>query len=370
MWQAQGLYSKYLLDMPLLLNGKEAIKELYNYPSEKIAVIHEPFFNDFELFEMTFRKKELKFFKRSWQGEPDLSGLRETLSEVEEYKPDCFIAIGGGSVIDGTKLCRLFYEMPYYSVNQKLDGSLLRSGFIAVPTTVGSGAEVSSAAIYLEDGHKEMIVNSALRPSIVVYDKRYVESAPKKIICASALDALGHLLEGYVSNVENELSDILAEKGVSLLKEEYERYLNDEEFDYTRLQCAGYLGGIVQNHCIVGAAHGIAHQLAPYGFMHGEAIALLLPAVIRMNSTDKKTKEAYQNVCYVSGFKGIDELIQMINDVCDKAGISDKKEILKKVLIEKEKDEVFMNNIRNDRGGKGNPLEMNDEYLKILFRNI
>ncbi len=370
MRQAQGLYSKFLLDMPLLLNGKEAIRELYNYPAEKIAVIHETFFNDFALFKMTFRKKELKFFKRSWLGEPDLPGLRETLSEIEEFKPDCFMAIGGGSVIDGTKLCRLFYEMPYYSLNQKLDGSLLRSGFIAIPTTVGSGAEVSSAAIYLENGHKEMIVNSALRPSIVVYDSRYVETAPKRIICSSALDALGHLIEGYVSNVENELADILAEKGLSLLKEELENYLKDEEFDYTRLQYAGYLGGIVQNHCIVGAAHGVAHQLAPYGFMHGEAIALLLPVVIEMNSTDKKTSEAYQKICKVSGFKATDELIRVINDVCDKAGISEKKKTLRKLLLEKENDEVFMNNIRCDRGGKGNPLEMNDEYLRTLFRKV
>ena len=71
-----------------------------------------------------------------------------------------------------------------------------------------------------------------------------------------------------------------------------------------------------------------------------------------------------------SGFNNVDELISFISEVCDKSGISKRREELKELLISKENDETFMNNIREDRGGKGNPVELSDDYLKEVFRSI
>lgn len=369
MWQTQGLYSEYVLRSPLILNGRETVRSLYNYPSERIALIHGSSFSDEELFRSTFKKKDIRFLSRSWQGEPDLEGIKGTLKELETYRPDTIIAFGGGSVIDGAKLCRLFYEVPYYD-GHKIDGSLLKTKFIVIPTTIGSGAEVSSAAVYIKDGKKQMIVLHELQPDVIVYDEEYVKKMPGLLLCESALDAFAHLLEGYVSIINNSLIELKAEEGLRLLKNELDHYLNDEEIDYTRLQYAGYLGGIVQNHCIVGAAHGLAHQLSIYDYSHGEAIALVLGAVIRMNSKDLNVKDKYKKIAQDCGFVDMKEMISFIDKINIKAGISTRKAELGKLLSEKIDDKEFMDNIRNDRGAKGNPVEMNDEYLIDLFRSI
>ena len=370
MWQPQSLYSEFVLRTPVILNGEESIRGLYNYPAERIAVIHGRSFKDFDLFKNTFKKKEIIFIERSWKGEPDLDGLKESLSKIEEFRPDCFIAIGGGSIIDGAKISRLLYELPYYSMGNRIDGTLLKTSFIAIPTTIGSGAEVSSAAVYIEGDHKQMLVSHELQPDVVIYDKRYVENTPKKQLLLSVLDAMSHIIEGYVSNVSNNITDIMAEEGLRLIKEEISSFINNKKTDFTRLQYAGYIGGIVQNHCIVGAAHGIGHQLSKYGYSHGEAVGLLLSAVIRSNMNNADTKNRYDVLSEKAGFNDVNDLLGFIDLICKEAEIDDHKEELKQLLISNENNEEFMNNIRNDKGGKGNPVEMDDEYLKGLFRSI
>jgi len=200
MWQPQSFFSQYVLRTPVILSGKEAIRGLYHYPAGKIAVIHGGSFSDAELFRSTFSKREIRFIRRSWEDEPDMKGLKGTIHELENYQPDLIIAVGGGSVIDGSKLCRLFYEFPFYEVGvSRVEGEQLKTRFIAVPTTVGSGSEVSSASVYVDrvNHRKDMVVLHGLLPDVVVYDGRYVENAPEKLLCASALDAMAHILEGY-----------------------------------------------------------------------------------------------------------------------------------------------------------------------------
>lgn len=374
MWQPQGIYNEYVLRTPVILAGEEAVRGLYNYPAMRIAVIHGSSFMDHVLFARVFAKKALKFIERSWKGEPGFGGLSETLREIEEFRPDTIIAVGGGSVIDGAKLCRLLFEIPYFVPGLTVDGGLLKTNFIAVPTTVGSGAEVSSAAVYTENKHKEMAVLHELLPSVTVYDKRYVEHTPKRQLCASALDAMAHILEGYVSLIHNSVTDILAEKGLSLLRTELEKAVNDGEIDYGRLQYAGYIGGMVQNHCIVGAAHAVAHQLVSYGVSHGEAVALLLPTVLRMNAEDGKTAEKYERIAGCAGFENAEQMAAFIEKTGADSGIAERKCELKELLFccagMDASGISFRENVRADRGGKGNPREMTDAYITELIRRI
>ena len=114
MWQPQGFYNEYTLRTPVILAGDEAVKGLYNYPASKIAVIHGSSFFDEKLFLSVFSKREVRFFMRSWKEEPDFEGIKGTVGDLEDYRPDTIIAVGGGSVIDGSKLCRLLYEFPFF----------------------------------------------------------------------------------------------------------------------------------------------------------------------------------------------------------------------------------------------------------------
>ncbi len=371
MWQPQGIYSEFVLRMPTILVGEKAVSGLYNFPAARIAVVHGSTFKDYALYNDVFKKKDIKFFLRSWNGEPNLQSIKGTIHDIEKYAPDTIIAVGGGSVIDGAKLCRLYYEIPFFRPEvTKTDGDLLKTNFIAIPTTIGSGAEISSAAVYVSNHRKEMVVLHTLQPEVVVYDTRYIEDTPEGLLCVSAMDAVAHITEGYVSNIKNTMVEIFAEETLGLLKEQLERYLFDEGFDFSRLQYAGYMGGIIQNHCIVGAAHAVAHQLTEYGFSHSEGVALLLPHVIRLNSEDKDVKLKYQKLCKVAGFNDVVELYEFLERINVKSGIANRYDDLRDILLGNRDNEQFIMNIKNDRGGKGNPVEITDTFIRDLIGSI
>ncbi len=378
MWQPQGIYNEFVLRTPVLLTGNKAVRGLYNLPAVKIAVIHGRALSEEEqtLFRSTFSKKDIQFFPRSWAGEPDLESLGGTLNDLEAFSPDTILAIGGGSVIDGAKLCRLLYEFPSFdpSSSSKLNGSLLKTHFIAIPTTIGSGAEVSSAAVYI-DKHsetvprKEMVVLHELQPEVIVYDETYLANTPAHLLLASAMDAAAHLIEGYVSKMHNSMIEMKAEEGLHLLHDELGTFLmNGAEINYQRLQYAGHLGGIVQNHCIVGAAHAVAHQMTAYS--HSEAVALFLPAVIKMNARDEATSVKYNVLAVNSGFKSISDLVAFLEQMSEQAITSERREDMEKFLIYKVSDANFLNNVKVDRGGRGNPVEITDKYILELIGGL
>ncbi len=350
-----------------MLSGEESVRELYNYSGERFAVIHGSSFSDEDryLFKQVFKKKDIRFIRRSWKGEPTLDGLSGSIKELEDFQPDVLVAFGGGSVIDGGKLCRLYYEFPFYNPEySRIETGSLKTRFIAVPTTIGSGAEVSSAAVYWNEANhrKEMVVMHELQPDVIIYDKKYVEQTPQKILYASAMDGMSHIIEGYVSNVSNEMAETFGEKGLSIFRQTLSE---DDVMDFSKLQYAGYVGGMVQNHCIVGAAHAIAHQLTGYGFSHGEAVGLLLPSVIRVNCDDENCSDKYDFLACQAGFADKDELIVFVENMLEKSKIGDRTAALKTVLIDN--FDSMINNIKEDRGGKGNPVPITDDYVKKVI---
>lgn len=375
MWNPQGIYNQYILRTPAIITGKESVRGLYNYPCAKVAVIHGSSVSDKEIFRETFKKRDLRFFHRSWSGEPDLEGISDTLHALEDFRPDTIIAIGGGSVVDGAKLCRLFLEFPYYKPGlTSIYGELFTTTFIAVPTTIGSGAEISSAAVYIdkESGSKQMVVMHELQPEVIVYDDRYVKDTPDKLLCESALDACAHLVEGYVSNIDNDMVGTMAECGLSVLKNELDKFIGNkhENIEFCRLQQAGQIGGIVQNHCIVGAAHAVAHQLSKFGFSHGEAVGLLLPSVIKLNMEDDATLTKYERLAVRSGFQNTDAMINFLMELIRSGNIYSRKSELVNILKTNITNPEFRHCIINDRGGKGNPVEITGEYIERLIRSI
>lgn len=370
MWKPQGIYADFMLYQPTVFFGETALSGLSTFSGARIAILCSDSLDEDikERLRFILKKKSVFFVGRSWSGEPDIDGLKGSISALEEVKPDVIIAIGGGSIIDGVKLCRLFYEFPYFKIGETRLAQLpFKTKFIAIPTTVGSGAEASSAAVFLNRAkeRKEMIISHDLQPSVIILDSDFVSNAPEKIIVSSALDAIGHIVEGYVSNRNNKLTDIYAETALSIL---YKEFLKREirERDYQRIQYAGYLGGVVQNHCVVGAAHALAHQLTKYEFSHGEAVALLLPGVIKMNYEDSLAKDKYNKLCDNAKIDSISHLIDFIEMELRRTGIADKNKELKVILARLLSDEQFISNAVNDMGGKGNPVPINKDYIGRL----
>lgn len=370
MWKPQGIYSRYLLHQPTILLGEYALEGLLQYPGTRFLVVYGSALDQEREHRLrtVFKKQSVKFVKKSWRGEPVLDEMRETLSQIEEYKPDVLIAIGGGSVIDGTKLCRLFYEFPYYQDGDRLDQLYFKTSFIAIPTTIGSGAEISSAAVYNDSDNlgKRMVVSYNFLPSVVVFDSGFIQESSKELLYLSSLDMMAHLVEGYVSQINNELVDLFAETGLRIIYEE----LNSEKIDYVRLQYACYLGGMVQNHCLVGAAHGIAHQLTNDGFSHAEAVGILLTPVIKANMTNRDIEKKYEILFEKCGLYNIHDGLEFIEGIRKKVILNTREKELKEKLSGYIDQEEFVGRVVSDKGAKGNPINIDREYLKTVVEKI
>ena len=374
MWNPQGIYSKFILKQPTILFGENAIMGLKTYPSSRVAVIHGSSLTE------DYKKKvfkalsafEISFVEKTWQGEPTLTSLSETIAEIEKIKPDMIIAIGGGSVIDGAKMVRTYYEFPFFNVNDtKISTLNWKTNFVAIPTTIGSGAEISSASVMYNDSNKskEFVISHQFIPEIIVLEASLIANAPKKMLLSSMVDALSHCIEGYMSNIDNMLIDSYAEKAIQIISKYYEvvsRGIDKENLN--KLQLASVFAGMVQNHCIVGATHALAHQMSAFGLSHSNAISIFLPSVIRKNIKNRESNNRFEQLAIHSGFSKGSKLLDFVEDIISSIALQKEKKIIlnnRDIILA---DEGFFERALADKGGQGNPISMDKEFLQDIIK--
>tara|TARA_B100001059_G_C17811233_1_gene572383 strand:+ start:251 stop:1372 length:1122 start_codon:yes stop_codon:yes gene_type:complete len=305
-----------------IVNGKNARLALKGINASKVALIITGSFYKSNYFEQIKRliNCDALHVVRKDHGEPTSKIISNILKELEDFGPDYIIALGGGSVIDAAKIAWVLYEHSTLNINDSIRPFSIpplreKSQFAAIPTTIGSGSEVSSAAVFMltEKSSKKFLVSHYLLPDLVILDPELVAEIPKNILRASIADSLSHAIEGYVSNIMHPLMDTFSEKSCEIIYSFLNMY-NEKEWDIEMigsLQLSSMLSGIVQNHCVVGLSHAIAHQLGKYKFSHGIANAYLMPSVIKYNSCDEKINTKYFNLCKRSGISSPDELIKI-----------------------------------------------------------
>ena len=376
MWEPQGMYSKFILKQPTILFGENAIMGLKTYASSRVAVIHGSSLTE------DYKKKvfkalsafEISFVEKTWQGEPTLTSLSETIANIEKIKPDLIIAIGGGSVIDGAKMVRTYYEFPFFDVNDTRFSMLnWKTNFVAIPTTIGSGAEISSASVMYNDSNKskEFIISHQFIPEIIVLEASLIANAPKKMLLSSMVDALSHCIEGYMSNINNMLIDSYAEKAIQIISKYYEvvsKGLDKENLN--KLQLASVFAGMVQNHCIVGATHALAHQMSAFGLSHSNAISMFLPLVIRKNIENRESNNRFEQLAIHSGFSKGSKLLEFVEDIISSFDLQKEKNIVlnnREIILA---DESFFERALADKGGQGNPISMDKEFLQDIIKKV
>ncbi len=339
------------------------------------------------------------------ESDPSFATVKRGVAAMELFKPDVIIALGGGSAIDAAKGMWLFYEHPDADVEgMKLKFMDIRKRtykfpklgekckMVAIPTTSGTGSEVTSFAVITdkEQGKKYPLADYELTPDIAIVDPDLVMSLPKSITADTGMDVLTHALEAYVSVMASDYTDGLSEKACELvfqyLREAYNN--GDNKQAREKMHYASTIAGMSFTNAFLGVNHSLAHKIgAEFHMPHGRINAILLPYIIRYNSS-RPTKlvsfpkyeyfiadEKYANIARKLGFKsatteeGVNSLIEEVKKLnadlnmpksFKEAGI-DEQEFLSKI-------DILADRAFEDQCTTANPrLPLVEELKQILL---
>lgn len=241
--------------------------------------------------------------------DPTLACAREGAKQMRAFEPDCIIAVGGGSAMDAGKIMWVLYEHPEadfldmamrFSDIRKRVYTFPKMGekayFIAVPTSAGTGSEVTPFAVITDErtGVKYPLADYELMPDMAIVDADMVMNAPKGLTSASGIDAVTHALEAYASMLATDYTDGLALRALqtifAYLPRAYENGANDP-VAREKMANAATMAGMAFANAFLGVCHSMAHKLGAFFHLpHGVANALMIDEVLRFNAAEAPAK--------------------------------------------------------------------------------
>lgn len=260
----------------------------------------------------------------SVEPDPSLETIQRGVDVMNNFKPDVIIALGGGSAIDAAKGMWLFYENPdadfknmslkFLDIRKrtyKFPPLGKKAKFVAIPTTSGTGSEVTSFAVISDkkENKKYPLADYELTPDVAIIDPEFVMSVPKNSTAWTGMDVLTHAYEAYVSILASDYTDALAIHSIEMvfeyLKASYTEGANNP-VAREKMHNASTMAGMAFTNAFLGINHSLAHKLGgEFHVPHGLANAILLPHVIRYNGVSCPTKftswPKYEN--YIVGDK-------------------------------------------------------------------
>ena len=233
---------------------------------------------------------------------PDITTVKRGLEIMNTFKPNAIVALGGGSPMDAAKIMWLFYERPdadFKELVQKFADIRKRTvkfphlgnkaKFIAVPTTSGTGSEVTPFAVISdkENDKKYPLADYAITPHVAIVDPVLVQTVPARPTAATGMDVLTHATEAYTSILANDYTDGLALRAIKLVFENLEKSVKEFDKDAReKMHNASCLAGMAFANAFLGICHSMAHKIGgKFHTVHGETNATLLPYVIKYNGT-------------------------------------------------------------------------------------
>ena len=289
--------------------------------------------------------------------DPSFDTIDRGVEAMGQFTPDVIIALGGGSAIDAAKGMWLFYEHPevdkeglklkFLDIRKrtyKYPSLGLKAKFVAIPTTSGTGSEVTSFAVITDKDNnvKYPFADYELTPDVAIIDPDFVLTLPKVLTADTGMDVLTHAIEAYVSNMASDYTDGLAEKSGELiykyLLRAYESGTDKEARE--KVHNASCIAGMAFTNAFLGINHSLAHKLGgEFHIAHGRCNAILLPYVIRYNASSPTKFVSFPKYeYYIADEKyamfakkigldvkdtedGVDKLIDMVNKMNEKLGI-------------------------------------------------
>ena len=345
--------------------------------------------------------------------DPSLACAKEGAAAMDAFKPDCIIAVGGGSAMDAAKIMWVMYEHPevdfmdmamrFIDIRKRIY-TFPKMGekayFIAVPTSAGTGSEVTPFAVITDQdtGVKYPLADYELMPNMAIVDADMMMNAPKGLTAASGIDAVTHSLEAYAAMLATDYTDGLALRSLKMIFEYLPRAYDNGPNDPVareKMANAATMAGMAFANAFLGVCHSMAHKLGAFHHLpHGIANALMIEEVLRFNASETPSKMGtfsqydhphtlarYAEVADYLGLKGnsdtekLESLINAVNELKERIGI---KKTIKDYGID-EKDfldrlDDMVEQAFDDQCTGANPRyplmsEIKQMYLKAYYGN-
>ncbi len=300
------------------------------------------------------------------EANPQLSGAEETARLAREYGADAVIGIGGGSSLDTAKFAAAIAPgegsaEDYYRA--RLPFPARRLHMIAVPTTAGTGSEVTQVSVMSCGKEKKTINNPVFMPLAAVVDPTLSTSVPPRTTMNTGLDAMAHALEGYWSKNHQPISDLMAIESVRLILANLETaWHNGGNREARRnMAYAALLGGLSFALPKTAASHACSYPLSEdYHLPHGEACAFTLDSLVRINADER-----LETLCRAVGLSGTEELAARIRELKTLGGLRSRLSELGEVDLDKLCHDCAVHPLMNN-----NPVKMDEAKLREMFEAL
>ncbi|MHB1708048.1 MAG: iron-containing alcohol dehydrogenase [Thermoplasmataceae archaeon] len=301
---------------PQIVYGDDALSFLSTLPVKRAAIVTDRFLLNTDLpgrIRNSLPEGAESIVIGNISEEPDEEQVISGMNALINFSPDWIIGLGGGSSMDTAKILFAKYERPdisVYDITPLVPLNLRKkSRLIEIPTTSGTGSECSWAAVLSEknERRKNELASPEILPDYAILDPQMVLRLPAEQTRNTAVDAITHAVESYVSQWNNPYSDALAEKALSLILGSLERVLSEPgDLEHRSMVHIGAsMAGLSFSNSQIGLAHALGHSLGAYfKIAHGKTVGLFLPYVVEYNYESSAAKYEKLNSLFDSRFRG------------------------------------------------------------------
>ena len=275
----------------MIISGTGAISALAEFHPQRLMIVTDPYFHEngtAATLGAASKAEKIEYFT-DIRPDPTVELAAAGTAALKAFDPDVLVALGGGSAMDCAK------AMLYFSGSEAL--------LIAIPTTSGSGSEVTDFSILTHNGVKHPLIDPKLRPKAAILDSDLLQSLPSKLIADTGFDALSHAAEAFVATGAGAISDCLAKEAFCTVLAQLPASYGGSSAVRLRIHEASTMAGLAFTQAGLGLCHALSHALGGmYHIPHGRLNAILLPAVIGCNA--HAAGEKYAKLSAAAGLVG------------------------------------------------------------------
>ena len=341
---------------PKIFFEKDSITYLRHIEAERVMLVCDPGMVQFGYADLVKRQLELNRHRPAVdvfsdvEPNPSTNTVYKGLERFVDFQPDVIIALGGGSAMDAAKAMWMFFENPdvsFFGAKQKFLDIRKRTykipyaqktTFICIPTTSGTGSEVTSFAVITDsETHiKYPLADYALTPDIAIVDPALVMSVPASVTADTGMDVLTHAIESYVSVMASDYTRGLSLQAIKLVFENLEHsYRFGDEESREKMHNASTMAGMAFANAFLGINHSLAHKVGPmFDIPHGRTNAILMPHVIRYNGRDPQKHAMFPKYDYFRADKDYADIARFMGWGTDKQSDAELVELLAQKVYE------------------------------------